>query len=180
MASPLPGTGSPSRVPRPSPLGLNIWLGVKRCRMCGKGPAALRVAGENRTSSDGGGGDRGPVFRPCPHPSALRRPFPALAPGRPLAPPPPHHTPPLTPTPTAPDPLLLCSCPTAYTFLLRSCWPVGRGRRGSGPGRLKASRLEVLCESSCPRSQKPGGRPCSPHSIASLLPPKQLLAAPWP
>lgn len=79
---------------------------------------------------------------------------PCSAPGSP----PPHYT----PTPTTPDPLLPCSCPTAYTFLPQSCWPVGRGWRDSGPGRQRGG-------------QKRGDHPCYPHSVTSLFPPKQLL-----
>lgn len=59
----------------------------------------------------------------CP----MRRAVPALAPLHTLSLPPHPHTPTLTPTPTLPDPLLLCSYADAYTFLLWSCWSIGKG-----------------------------------------------------
>lgn len=52
---------------------------------------------------------------------------PCLAPLHTLSLPPHPLTPTLTPTPTLLDPLLLCSYADAYTFLLWSCWPIGKG-----------------------------------------------------
>lgn len=79
----------------------------------------------------------------CP----MRRAVPALAPLHPLSLPPHPHTPTLTPTATLLGPLLLCSYSAAYTFLLWSCWPIGKGmdrQRARTPSRL----ISFLCGSS--------------------------------
>lgn len=80
----------------------------------------------------------------CP----MRRAIPGLTPLHTLSLPPHPHTPTLTPTPTLLGPLLLCSYSDAYTFLLWSCWPIGKGMDRQWARTPRGWLISFLCGSS--------------------------------